>query len=402
MQMSDTQNLAYEDTASVDMNPVEVPVTNGSSPQEAASFGPVNPVGNNWCLSGQINEDEPVRQYRVLDTVFTVGRKADSSLCIPDGSVSKHHAEIWPTAGAIILKDLGSTNGTFLNGSQITGDVEVELKEGDLVQFASIVFRVCNGSFKTEVQTVAQDNCDHALAMMQFDRLINDGGLVPHFQPFILMSDQSRIGYEVLGRSRLFGLQSPVEMFTAASQLNQEAQLSELFRDRGVEIGTAFGKDMNLFVNTHPKELGHEQFYKSLYELRARYDQTVTLEIHERAATNPEMMQRLCDILKELDIKLAFDDFGVGEARLVELGEYRPDFLKFDMGLTRGIDQASPKRQEVVALLCKLVNDLGIKTLAEGIENQESHEILVEMGFAYGQGYFYGRPQPIQKYLDSV
>ena len=363
----------------------------------------IDPVGqtNQWSLSGQVTEDEPVKQYRVLDTVFTIGRKADSSLCIPDGSVSKHHAEIWPAAGAIILKDLGSTNGTFLNGSRIEGDEEVELKEGDLVQSASMVFRICNGSFKTEVQTVAQDNCDHALAMMQFDRLINDGGLVPHFQPIVLMEDQSRIGYEVLGRSRLFGLQSPIEMFTAASQLSLEAQLSELFRDCGVEIGGAFGKETNLFVNTHPKELGHEQFYQSLHDLRAQYDQKITLEIHERAATDPAMMKRLSAVLKDLDIMLAFDDFGVGEARLVELGEFRPDFLKFDMGLTRGIDKATAKRQEVVALLAKLVRDLGIKTLAEGIENQESHDILVEMGFVFGQGYFYGRPAPIQNYLDS-
>ena len=75
-------------------------------------------------------------------------------------------------------------------------------------------------------------------------------------------------GYEVLGRSRLFGLQSPHEMFHAASQLNLEAQLSEAFRLRGVEIGTAFGSDANLFVNTHPKELDRPEFYDSLREVR--------------------------------------------------------------------------------------------------------------------------------------
>ena len=112
-------------------------------------------------------------------------------------------------------------------------------------------------------------------------------------------------------------------------------------------------------------------------------------------------MSRLSSILKDLDIKLAFDDFGVGEARLVELGEYRPDFLKFDMELTRSIDTASAKRLEVVRLLAKLVLDLGIEPLAEGIENIESHEILTEMGFTYGQGYFYGKPHPIAKYLNS-
>ena len=235
---------------------------------------------------------------------------------------------------------------------------------------------------------------------MQFDRLIESGAFIPYFQPIILMKDQSRIGYEVLGRSRIFGLQTPVEMFHAASQLNLECQLSEVFRQRGIEIGNQFGEESNLFVNTHPKELGSEDFYKSLYELRENNTQTITLEIHERAATDSSIMGKLSAILKDLDIKLAFDDFGVGEARLVELGEYRPDFLKFDMELTRAIDTASPKRLEVVQLLAKLVLDLGIEPLAEGIENLDSHYILADMGFTYGQGFYYGKPLPIAKYLD--
>jgi EAL domain-containing protein (putative c-di-GMP-specific phosphodiesterase class I) len=188
-------------------------------------------------------------------------------------------------------------------------------------------------------------------------------------------------------------------MFTAASQLNLESQLSEAFRRRGVEIGSGFGDETSLFLNTHPKELGLDQFYQSLYELREISNQRITLEIHERAATNSQIMQRLCRILQELDIQLAFDDFGVGEARLVELGEYRPDFLKFDMGLTRSINQAPAKQQEVVALLARLVNELGIQSLAEGVENQESHDVLVEMGFSLGQGYFYGKPDSISKFL---
>ncbi len=353
--------------------------------------------GHQWFLSGQINEHEPVKQYRIHRSVFTIGRRSDSSLCLPVGSVSKNHAEIVPLEGGIVLRDLGSTNSTYVNGSRIEGDTI--LNDGDLIQFASLVFRVCHKNHKTEVQTIEQDNCDHALAMMQFDRLINDGGLVPYFQPVVNMVDKKRIGYEVLGRSRLFGLQSPVEMFTAASQLNLEAQLSELFRERGIEIGRALGKEMNLFVNTHPKELGSDQFYRSLHTIREKYDQIITLEIHERAATNPDMMRQLSGVLANLDIKLAFDDFGVGEARLVELGEFRPDFLKFDMGLTRSIDQATAKRQEVVALLARLVNDLGIKPLAEGIENEESHRILVDMGFVLGQGFYYGRPEALHKYL---
>lgn len=356
------------------------------------------PVKGQWFLSGQISETEPLRRFQLHTFPFSIGRKTESSLCLPVGCISKDHAELFAEGSSIGLRDLNSTNGTYVNGEQLLG--ETMLKENDIIQFATIVFRVGSAQVATDHHTIQEDVCDQALAMIQFERLISDGGLHPHFQPIVKLEDQERIGYEVLGRSRLFGLQSPHEMFHAASQLNLEAQLSEAFRDRGVEIGKQFPTSMNLFVNTHPKELDHPELYNSLVTLREMApEQTITLEIHEGASTNMTMMRKLCAVLKDLDIKLAFDDFGVGRARLVELGEVRPDFLKFDMKLTQNINDAPSKRQELVALFATMVNNLGIKTLAEGVETRECHQILLEMGFQLGQGFYYGRPSPIGKYI---
>ena len=361
------------------------------------------PPERSWFLSGQTDTTEPTRQYEITGEEFTIGRSRDSDLHLPAGCISKKHAIInVEVDGTLVLRELGSTNGTFVNGKQVHG--EITIKENDLVHFAAIVFRVGAKSKNDSIQhnTIHEDVCDQALAMIQFERLISDGGLYPHFQPLVRLDDQSRIGYEVLGRSRLFGLQSPQEMFHAASQLNLEAQLSEAFRLRGVEIGTAFGSDTNLFVNTHPSELDRPEFYDSLKELRKiAPEQTITLEIHEGASTNLTMMRELCAVLTDLNIKLAFDDFGVGRARLVELGEVRPDYLKFDMKLTKNIEHAPTKRQELVALFANLVNNLGIKTLAEGVETRECHDILVQMGFQFGQGFYYGRPSPLSKYTSE-
>ncbi len=355
-----------------------------------------------WFLSGQIDESEPNRQFPIHTLPYTIGRRSDSCLCLPVGCISKNHAEIIATDdGSLILRELGSTNGTFVNGEQLQG--ETQIRENDLIHFAALVFRVGNERRSDTVNnTVQKDVCDQALALIQFERLISDGGLYPHFQPLVRLEDQSRIGFEVLGRSRLFGLQSPHEMFQAASQLNMEAQLSEAFRLAGVEIGSALGPDTNLFLNTHPMELDRPELYESLKDLRdAAPNQKLTLEIHEAAATNMVMMRELCAVLEDLEIMLAFDDFGVGRARLVELGEVRPDFLKFDMKLTKNIEAAPPKRQEVVALFANLVNNLGIQTLAEGVETRECHEILLQMGFQLGQGFYYGRPSPIKKYTSE-
>ena len=79
--------------------------------------------------------------HDLQDEKITIGRLADNALQIDDGSVSSRHAEIESDAGAYHLHDLGSTNGTFVNGEQVTDAV---LRHGDEVRFG-VVETVFNG-----------------------------------------------------------------------------------------------------------------------------------------------------------------------------------------------------------------------------------------------------------------
>ena len=355
-----------------------------------------------WFFAGQVNGSEPARHVPIHATPFRVGRRSHLPLTLPCESVSKEHAEIFERDGFLHVRDLDSTNGTFVNGERV--EDETQIREGDVIQFATVVFRVGREMMRNESGTIAEDTCDRALAMMQFDRLIHDGAVVPFFQPIVTMEATPRvIGFEALGRSRLFGLQTPSEMFTTASQLNLETELSRVLRKRGLEIAGEFPADINVFVNTHPAELAEDELAKSLHEIRdAHPDRKVTLEIHEGAITSARMILELRAILNDLDMGLAFDDFGAGQARLVELGEVRPDYLKFDMKLIEGIERAAPSRQQVVAALVEMVNNLGTIPLAEGVEHDGTHRTLCQMGFQLGQGYFYGRPASVSKCLQQI
>ncbi|MCA9262433.1 MAG: EAL domain-containing protein [Planctomycetales bacterium] len=351
-----------------------------------------------WFFAGQLDESEPVRHVRIHTLPFRIGRKSDLALALPCNCVSKEHAEIFERDGAIWVRDLGSTNGTYVNGVRV--DTEYPIGEGDLVQFATMVFRVGREEQTADSFTIQEDTCDRALAMIQFDRLINDGGVVPFYQPIVEMQNRTTIGYEVLGRSRLFGLNTPAEMFSAASQLNLEAELSRVFRRRGVDDARPLPPGMNLFVNTHPVELAQPGLPDSLRDIREMCpDQLLTLEIHEAAIADPQVILQLRDVLNELNIRLAFDDFGAGQARLVELGEVLPHYIKFDMSLVRNIHKAPREKQQVVSTLISMVNNLGVASLAEGIECEESHNMLRDMGMQLGQGYFYGKPASISKWV---
>ena len=335
----------------------------------------------------------PARHIPIHCSPFVVGRRADNNLCLARPSVSGRHAEIIQDGENMLLRDLGSTNGTFINGRRVH---EVALlKPEDLVQFAEIPLRVRRQSGFGDTRTQNEDVCDRAMALVQFDELMSQRAVVPFFQPIIRLSDSVTLAYEVLGRSRFAGLETPGLMFRAAARLNLEVELSNMFRWEGVIASKGIGDQPHLFMNTHPTELEAPGLLESLRSLRQMApNQPITLEIHEAAVTDVREMKRLRDDLRELNIHLAFDDFGAGQGRLVELVEIQPDCLKFDMSLVQGIAEAPIQRRKMLGTLVKMVRDLEIVPLAEGVETQEDSDACRDLGFQLGQGYFYGRPAP--------
>ena len=135
---------------------------------------------------------------------------------------------------------------------------------------------------------------------------------------------------------------------------------------------------------------------ESIRSLRAlKKFQELTLEIHESLISNSGNLARLQDGLMELNVDLAFDDFGAGEARLVELVDVHPKYVKFDISLIRGIHEASQHRHRFVASVVQTVRDLGAISLAEGVECEAEANTCAELGFQLAQGFFFGRPAPL-------
>jgi len=226
-----------------------------------------------------------------------------------------------------------------------------------------------------------------------FDRLFDVGSAIPLYQPIVSLADGRLVGFEVLARSCIQGLENPKEMFLIAGRLQQAESLSRLFRTIGVRSAAEISGVPNLFLNTHPLELEASDLLPSLTELRAQAPhQPLTLEIHESAVTDPVSMNELRARLRDLDIGLAYDDFGSGHDRLMDLIEVPPDVLKFDARFVRDIQKAPPARRAVVSTLVKMVRELGVAPLAECVETLEESETCLELGFEYGQGYLYGRP----------
>jgi EAL domain-containing protein (putative c-di-GMP-specific phosphodiesterase class I) len=320
-----------------------------------------------------------------------VGRDSSLEVRIAHPTVSLVHAEVLSAGGRLWVRDLSSRNGTFINGNRVHEPHPVGL--GDILQFGSVVFRLAeynDGRVAPTQQTPADDM---ALAVSQFDKLLVEGRLVPFYQPIVSNRGGAPVAYEVLARSSLFGLRTPRELFRTAAILCRTGELSHLCRLEGVKA-TPAGHSPHLFLNTSPLELCDlGMLLKSLDEIRVlRGDQPITLEVHESALVEVETLISLCKALAGRKITLAFDDFGTGESRLAELVDARPKFVKFDRRLC-AIDQlGSRDGRRLLAALLRMVHDLGIVSIAEGIETPQAAEICRDLGFQLLQGYYFGVP----------
>jgi EAL domain-containing protein (putative c-di-GMP-specific phosphodiesterase class I) len=94
-------------------------------------------------------------------------------------------------------------------------------------------------------------------------------------------------------------------------------------------------------------------------------------------------------------IRLAVDDAGSGFASLRHILQLAPDIIKIDNALTRNVYK-DPARRALAAGLISFAAELGATIVAEGIQTRQELETLRELGVRYGQGFYLGRPGPIE------
>lgn len=354
-----------------------------------------------WYLTGSVEHGSTICRNPVNSHTFIVGRRPESQLILHSMRVSGVHAELSVIGGSLFVRDLKSTNGTFVNGKRI--HAVTPLIDGDLLEIADLEFCVEYRAVPAQRPTVdpilkktaaAIDAIESAWIHSKFRELMTDRAIVPHYQPIVLLDDpQIIIGYEALARSLVTGLEGPKAMFDAAEQMSMEADLSRVCRQRAVEHIPRMPRPHRVFLNTHPAEKLNEEVIPSLAILREHMpDVNLVVEVHEGAIQDPRTMLRIIAELKEIDVDVAYDDFGAGQSRLLELVKAPPTYLKFDRCLIQGLHEAPVHQQRLIRTLTDIARDFNTLSLGEGIETADEAEICKDLGMAYGQGYFFGRP----------
>jgi EAL domain-containing protein (putative c-di-GMP-specific phosphodiesterase class I) len=281
------------------------------------------------------------------------------------------------------------------------------LADGDIVHLAHIEFCFRHAQPPAHDQTPEGERLVEQTQLVVADKphslirgtallreLIDAGGVQMLYQPIVDLRTRTAVAYEALARGTHPELSAnPATLLALAEECDLVVELSRMFARRAVMASTHLPRGAKVFVNMHARELTHPDLFDALSELAALAspDRQVVLEIAEASVTDVSAMGKNKEAFMSLGMQFAYDDFGAGQARLIELADIPPDYLKFDRAVIEGIEAATP-RQEMVSALLRVVRRLGVRVIAEGVETELVAAICQRLGCDLGQGFLFGRP----------
>ena len=223
----------------------------------------------------------------------------------------------------------------------------------------------------------------------EIERILAQQTIEPVFQPVASLTSGRIIGYEALARFPDAPGRPPSTWFAQANacglgpELEAAAIRAALARE-GRPPGT------HIAVNVSPSALSTEAVRSVLPGDLS--DLVIELTEHEVYIGDSLLADSLAD-LRERGARIAIDDTGAGYAGLKQVMWVRPDILKLDLDLIRGI-HSDPVRMALVESLVRFARRIGATVCAEGIEHHDDIEVLANLDVPWGQGYALGRPAP--------
>ena len=230
----------------------------------------------------------------------------------------------------------------------------------------------------------------------QLRELLRLGKISTVYQPVVDLEVKSVLGYEALSRSEMTTFQNPEHLFRVAYACDSVWALERLCRRKALSNLRSLGSEQLLFLNIEPEsvydpEMRGEMGGALLQKTGVTPDRIV-LEITEHAAVKDfPLFRQALRHFQNLGFRLAMDDVGSAYSGLKTIAEIRPDFMKIDMSLTRGI-HANDIKRELLSTICKFSRNTGIDVIAEGIEEAGELRVVRDIGVRYAQGFLLARP----------
>jgi EAL domain-containing protein (putative c-di-GMP-specific phosphodiesterase class I) len=236
-------------------------------------------------------------------------------------------------------------------------------------------------------------------------RAIDNRELVLHFQPKAALAGDGVCGVEALVRWEHpeRGLVPPASFIPLAERTPLIRPLTRYVLDAALEQCArwqAAGRELHVAVNVSARNLLDERFVDDVLELLAAHAvpaRCLELEVTESAImADPERARTILGRLAEVGVTLSIDDFGAGYTSLAHLKDLPVHQLKVDRSLVTGVT-LDGSNALIVRSVVELARNLGLTTVAEGVEDRETWDLLARLGCDVAQGFLLCRPMPAEQ-----
>lgn len=227
-----------------------------------------------------------------------------------------------------------------------------------------------------------------------------------YFQPVWNLRTERVVGAESLARwtSPLRGEVYPADFIPFAEQSDLISALTRWSINATLRHAAALpgAHGFTFAINLSPRLFAKPGLTQQLVDALKIWGLPPTVVVAEVTETslvnNIDLTVQVLRRLRDLGMRIAIDDFGTGYASIAYLSKFPATELKIDKSLIGAI-HADRRTEKLVRAVIKLAHHMDLATVAEGIEDQLTQEMVVDMDCDFGQGYHLGRPEPASDFV---
>lgn len=241
----------------------------------------------------------------------------------------------------------------------------------------------------------------------EFQRVLRDNDVRAVFQPVFDLESGRLEGLEAFSRgpekSVFF---YPRVLISAGRDYGEAERVDRLCRHRAFDALAGLAPPARLFLNTTTASLADPDWAspetQAALERAGLTPATVVLELTESALGDcPDRYRAEIDALRRLGYRFSLDDVGSSAHTSVVIDALRPEFLKLDLTVLRGIE-GDQGRRELVRDLARLASRAGATLIAERLESDDERRTMLECGARWGQGYLFAPEAPASARRSAV
>jgi len=269
--------------------------------------------------------------------------------------------------------------------------------------FPSVSPEVMSGMVKDLAEHIQREETATSERRARVDRIadaVGGAGRSTVFQPIFELDGHRLVGVEALARFPQHDDPWPVERwFAEAAELGLGPDLELACNRSAIAALDRLPPPTYLSINASHRTAESDE----LAELVGAVDAArIVIEITEHeAVTDYDRLTAALQRLRALGARVAIDDAGAGFASLRHILLMAPEIIKIDVSLTSRID-SDPRRRALAAALISFAEEMSIDVVAEGVETEDEHRALQALGVRLGQGYYLGRPAPLDALDDTA